>query len=114
MKTDGVVFGVLTPCGDHSHLEWVCPDCGNAGYIGGDQRIHRFNCDRTGREFLLLGLPPLTSRARKIPRATGYETSGSKQPGSSSVAILGESLVAKFLDNARLDNRGDDGGGVSA
>jgi hypothetical protein len=29
MRTDGVILGKLIKFGDHTHLEWTCPDCGN-------------------------------------------------------------------------------------
>jgi hypothetical protein len=57
MRTDGVVLGTLTKCGDRTHVEWVCPDCGNSALEGGDDGPCRFVCERTGREFLVVGLP---------------------------------------------------------
>lgn len=57
MRTDGVVLGTLKQCGNHTHLEWVCPDCGNQGckgYAPGDIP-HRIVCSTSGREFLVLG-----------------------------------------------------------
>jgi hypothetical protein len=59
MKTDGVVMGALTPHGDHTHLEWVCPDCGNAGYTDGARSPYRIVCSKTGRQFLIVGVPQI-------------------------------------------------------
>lgn len=56
MKTDGVVFGTLTPYRDHTHLNWVCPDCGTSGYFSGENGFHRLVCSETGRVFLVVGI----------------------------------------------------------
>jgi hypothetical protein len=55
MKTDGIVFGNLIPFDDHTHLEWTCPDCGSRGLTG--HSPYRITCDKTGREFLVVGVP---------------------------------------------------------
>lgn len=62
MTTDGVIFAVLTPCGDHIHLEWVCCDCGAFCFIGCQSR-YRHVCAGTGREFLVIGIPIDTNAA---------------------------------------------------
>jgi hypothetical protein len=56
MRTDGVILGTLKRFGNHSHLEWVCPDCGNCGFTGGEDNPYRIVCARTGREFLVVGI----------------------------------------------------------
>ena len=57
MRTDGVVFGSVTRCGDHLHLEWVCPDCGSVGYTLYENGPLRIVCDETGQEFVVMGIP---------------------------------------------------------
>jgi hypothetical protein len=57
MLTDPVVMGLITPCGDHTHLEWVCPDCGTSGCVGGDESPLRIKCGRSGRHLLIVGIP---------------------------------------------------------
>ena len=54
MRTEGVAFGNLTQCGDHMHLEWVCPDCGSSSFAGVESGPCRFFCCRSGREFLVV------------------------------------------------------------
>lgn len=58
MRTDGVVLGTLTQFDNHTHLEWVCPDCGNSGYTAGENSPCRLVCVKTGREFLVVGISP--------------------------------------------------------
>jgi hypothetical protein len=55
-RTDAVIFGTLKPCGDHFHLEFVCPDCGFLGFVCGTSP-QRVSCVETEREFLVIGLP---------------------------------------------------------
>lgn len=57
MQTDVVVMGAIIPCGDHTHLEWVCPDCGKAGCVDGDESPLRLECGRSGRHLLIVGIP---------------------------------------------------------
>jgi hypothetical protein len=64
MTTDDVILGALTPCHDHTHLEWVCPGCGCLWSVGGHVRQYRYLCDGTGREFLVIGIPPDTKERR--------------------------------------------------
>src|SRR5882672_7499581 len=75
MRTDGVVVGILTQCGDHTHLEWVCPDCGN--YCGtawgyGDGPF-RFICKKTKREFLVVGIVFRTATCVRLPEPIRME-----------------------------------------
>ena len=57
MPTDDVILGTITPFGDHIHLEWVCCDCGAFCFIGANIGRYRHVCVRTGREFLVVGIP---------------------------------------------------------
>lgn len=61
MRTDGVILGNLKRCGDHVHLEWVCPDCGSSGFTGGEDNPYRICCAITGREFLVVGIASKTA-----------------------------------------------------
>ncbi len=63
MRTDGVVLGTLTPYGDHTHLEYVCPACGSSGSTAGENSPWRIVCSKTGREFLVVGIFRRTSPA---------------------------------------------------
>jgi hypothetical protein len=56
MATDGVILGNLTRFSDHFHLEWVCRDCGSFCFVP-DRSLYRKVCARTGREFLVVGIP---------------------------------------------------------
>jgi hypothetical protein len=64
MSTAGVIIGTLKRHRDHYHLEWVCRDCGTFNFVG-SVTIHRFVCERSGREFLVIGLPTIVRAPRK-------------------------------------------------
>jgi hypothetical protein len=81
MTTDGVIFGTVTSCGDHSHLEWICCDCRAFCFIG-CQRQHRYVCVRSRREYLVIGLTcnikndgMAAARSRKTELAPALEES---------------------------------------
>jgi hypothetical protein len=78
MKTDGVVMGAITPHGDHTHLEWVCPDCGYAGYTDGAQSPCRIECIKTGRQFLIVGVPQLGEVSNRDGRVVSPDQIGSR------------------------------------
>jgi hypothetical protein len=65
MGLDGVIFGDLTPHEGHTHLEWVCPDCGSRAYTDGEHGPHRITCDTTGRQFLVVGIPSIGPRDKR-------------------------------------------------
>lgn len=54
MRTDGVIMGKLKRVNDHTHLEWTCPDCGNACSAEGGFGSLRCVCSTTGREFVVM------------------------------------------------------------
>jgi hypothetical protein len=54
MRTDGVILGKLRKVHDHTHLEWTCPDCGNACAVEGGYGSQRYVCSTTGREFVVM------------------------------------------------------------
>jgi hypothetical protein len=60
MDVDSVVWGMIVPHGDHTHLEWVCPDCGSRAFASGECGHHRIVCTKTGRTFLVVGVPKPT------------------------------------------------------
>jgi hypothetical protein len=76
MRTDGVIFGITTPYGDHTHLDWVCPDCGSSGSVGDEYTRFRFLCSRTGRGFLVVGIADESATDSGHKRVSRIPSSG--------------------------------------
>jgi hypothetical protein len=70
MRTDAVILVTLTQCGDHTHLEWSCPDCGISRVINGKYAPCRFRCADSDREYLVVGfaLQPRVIQRTKEPK----------------------------------------------
>jgi len=73
MDIDGVVMGLITSQGDHTHLQWVCPDCRSPGFASSEQSPLRIKCATAARRFLVVGVPTQSdARSAASYSRTGY------------------------------------------